>query len=690
MARHGSATAARPGKQSRTTAAQPAPPSAAGSGRRGLALGGAFLLVAVAASAVLSMKHLGGISVPGCGPGSACDQLAATVWGKVPGLTWPTEWPTAFIGLAWFAGLLAAWLAAAGRASGMLRMVTRFGVLLSMGFVVVMLIEAHLCLYCLAAHAGNLGFWIIAERSPRPEAPSRRALGTLGGAAAACMAVLLAVNWQHQRGLAARAEQDRTESTERIIRQAHDSGDASTPVTSGATGSTGATGPRAFAGRWRMGPEASPIRIVIFSDYQCKECNRVEDELRVIMQTRTDVSLSPRHFPFCRPCNPNVSSDMHENACWAARAAETAGILRGSDGFWQMHHWLFDRGGGFTTEVLRTALAEMQYDVDEFIRVMTSDAPLKIVQEDVAAAMEVGLHYTPMVFINGVEMRGWHVPNAVTRTVEEVAATNPPARTAGDDHPPGARQKYLDDWRVQHPRTNPADSSPWARGPAEAAVRVTVWGDYEQGMTAEVDRVIRDEVAAGLPIRFAFRHFPLNEDCNPGTALTRFLLGCRLSFAAEAAGALGGNDAYWAMHDWLLANQARFAPISTEHSARLAEAEKAYGEATSTLDAGDEVNRAPADQARRDAIAASAAARDAALDALLTEAAGTIGVDAPVLLARMAAPETAAAIAEDGNAAKQLGVTGIPFIFVNDRFLPRWRLEGEPILRDILREAAAE
>ena len=35
-------------------------------------------------------------------------------------------------------------------------------------------------------------------------------------------------------------------------------------------------------------------------------------------------------------------------------------------------------------------------------------------------------------------------------------------------------------------------------------------------------------------------------------------LACGAAAAAEAAGSLGGNDAYWIMHDWLMTNQDTF------------------------------------------------------------------------------------------------------------------------------------
>ena len=108
-----------------------------------------------------------------------------------------------------------------------------------------------------------------------------------------------------------------------------------------------------------QGPFEASIRIVFFSDYQCPDCRRVEAEIRALVSERDDISLSAKHFPLCTDCNRHITKSPHPNACWAARAAEAAGILRGNEGFWQMHYWLFDRSGSFTGAELQAGLSEI-------------------------------------------------------------------------------------------------------------------------------------------------------------------------------------------------------------------------------------------------------------------------------------------------------------------------------------------
>ena len=92
------------------------------------------------------------------------------------------------------------------------------------------------------------------------------------------------------------------------------------------------TGP--FTGRYRQGPEKAVYRIVLYTDYQCPDCFKVEDDIVQLMKTRSDISLSTKHFPFDKDCNPNMSMTLHGGACLAASMAEAAGLLNGNDGFW--------------------------------------------------------------------------------------------------------------------------------------------------------------------------------------------------------------------------------------------------------------------------------------------------------------------------------------------------------------------
>ncbi len=570
----------------------------------GFAIGLAWLVVATAASFMLVAGHLHLFTPPGCGAGSPCVRAAQSVFGTVPVLGWPTS----FVGMAYFASLGVAWIAAwRGQAGGMpsaFRNIVRAGAVMSVVFLVAMAAGGYACLYCIVAHVGNFAFLAVLETTSRGTAVSTAGTGVTRRLASWGFGAFALVTGL-QLGLGAYTESRSRGELDASIAQIKE-----------ATGEP-------FIGRYLTGPAQAPIRIVIISDYQCPDCRNIESEVREVMARRTDVSLSAKHHPFSTKCNDRVTKDMHPNACWAARAAETSGMLHGNDGFWKMHFWLFDRKGNFTEPELNAALAQWGWDHVEFKRVMLSDATLDLVKADIEEAGRLGLITTPMIFINGVELRGWSRTNALTKAVESLAATNPPPGDASQDRPPPAREKYIGDWRAQPQLNMPTDTRKWTTGPADAVIRIVNWGDYQEPYTAKADIALRAIVASRGDASYTFRHYPINPACNPVTSAPfEHELACRAAEAAEAAGSLGGNDAYWAMHDWLMTNQETFS------------------------------------------------------DETLTQAARDMGLDPAALFQEMQSVAIATEIARESQFAQRMGLRSIPFLFINGKLVHRWNKDG--------------
>lgn len=590
-------------------------------------LGLACLILGLLAAGLLTFEHLAGVGLPGCGPESACAKAAASVWGTIPGL----DWPVSFIGLAYFTAMLAAQVRLGGSTTPVLRAVARLGALASAGYAVVMIAGSYGCPYCAAVHVANIGLWISIERATRIDTTQKATKA--GGVSLALTvfiivsAVLGFVDQAAQQEAAKRAEAQRVESTQRIIDRGQNA-----KRNNNATPNGNPQHP-AFTGRYRTGPDPAPIRLVLFTDYQCPDCAKVESEVSAVLASRDDVSVSIKHFPFCPDCNKYLARNMHPNACRAALAAEAAGVLGGDKAFFAMHHWLFARHGMFTDQQLDEGAASLGLDPAALREKMANPALLANIKADVEEGVTLGLHLTPMVFVNGVEFRGWQTQGALTRMIEDVAASNPPALGPDADNPASAYEKFMEDWRQQPVRRMPPDGHPRAIGRKDASARVVVFGDYADQFTAGVDRNLRAAVAAGVDLRYTFRHFPLDQSINP-VAIATVHEGVGLAHrAAEAAGLLGGERAYWAMHTWLMANQGK-------------------------VDAG-----------------------------ALSAVAEQLGLSADAFTAALSSPEVRNAVIEDARAAQRLDINAIPMIFVNGKRVPRWRLEGHHVLQDIIKEA---
>jgi len=659
---------------------------------RVIILGAVFVGFSTVMSLLLVLEEIHSVALPGCGEEGACEQAANSIWGKLP----LVGWPTSFLGLAYFAAALITWVINCGALPKTLRYIVRLGVLASLFFSAILLVKWMVCPYCIAAHLGNIAFWITVEYTKARPAKVKVALSHAGVSFAAVSLALGIWNARVEAQSLAKAEADLTDTTQKIIEASRQT--ETQPAVD--RNSTGAVSPDAavevqqrkpFTGRYRLGPEEAPIRIVMITDYQCRDCRRIEQQVHEIVTSRNDVSLSIKHFPFNKACNPCVRKEGHRNACWAARAAQAAGILWGDEGFFKMHSWLFQRRGVFqTTKELEDGIRSLGYDAEGFVKVMMSEETVRPIEEDCHEARALGLFFTPMIFINGVELKGWHAPQAVSRAIEQIAATNPPARSAAFDRPALAVDKYVSDWRDEQVRQLPPDGSSWSIGPEDAAVDVVLWGDYQENGTAEADGIIRSFIVEGHPLRYTFRHYPFDGGCNPHIPFPRHPLACWASQAAEAAGRLGGNESYWQMHAWLMEHQED--PLQA--------AATQLGLDTDTL---RKALYTMTEELRQKAATEKGFAVDAALDAMkgaadegLRQAAGEMGLDHEALLAMMEDPAVLAAIGEDIGAGKKLpqlrygtrpGLHGIPTIFVNQRYVPRWQLKGQNVLRLILETA---
>jgi protein-disulfide isomerase len=97
----------------------------------------------------------------------------------------------------------------------------------------------------------------------------------------------------------------------------------------------------------------------------------------------------------------------------------------------------------------------------------------------------------------------------------------------------------------------PVDDRDHILGPEDGPVTLVEYGDYQCPYCARAHPIARDLLRRRTNlVRFAYRHFPLIE-IHPYAEL-----------AAEAAEAAGARGRFWAVHDWLFANQARLSPVT--------------------------------------------------------------------------------------------------------------------------------
>jgi protein-disulfide isomerase len=139
------------------------------------------------------------------------------------------------------------------------------------------------------------------------------------------------------------------------------------------------------------GPDAAPVTIVEFADFECPFCQRIAPELDTLWEKRkTSVRFVYKFMPL----------SMHPHGEIAARAA-IAAQLQGK--FWEMHRLLFANGEHLDDASLQGYAASIGLDVERFRADLQSDATKARLEADRKLGDALNVKGTPTIFINGRE-----------------------------------------------------------------------------------------------------------------------------------------------------------------------------------------------------------------------------------------------------------------------------------------------
>ncbi len=149
---------------------------------------------------------------------------------------------------------------------------------------------------------------------------------------------------------------------------------------------------------WTKGTPGSKVEIVEYSDFQCPACRGFERIINpIVSEFSNHVYFAYRHFPL---------KSIHPNATLSARAAEAAGI---QGKFWEMHDKLFEGQSAWEKQpseeakkIFITYATELELDLAAFEADIDSGKLIDKVEDAYNHAVEVGVTYTPSIFVNGV------------------------------------------------------------------------------------------------------------------------------------------------------------------------------------------------------------------------------------------------------------------------------------------------
>ena len=155
------------------------------------------------------------------------------------------------------------------------------------------------------------------------------------------------------------------------------------------------------------GPPAAPVRIVVFSDFQCPFCAKLAATLRRVRERYpADVSVAFLHGPL----------EGHERAEPAAIAAECAAA---QGRFFEYHDRLFADPAHLDDHALVDHARALHLDLSRFGACLAGEDAKKAVREDRAQAQRLGIASMPSLFLNGRHLGGALEYVELARLVEE-------------------------------------------------------------------------------------------------------------------------------------------------------------------------------------------------------------------------------------------------------------------------------
>ncbi|MEE2903462.1 MAG: thioredoxin domain-containing protein [Myxococcota bacterium] len=142
------------------------------------------------------------------------------------------------------------------------------------------------------------------------------------------------------------------------------------------------------------GSKSAPVKIVIWSDFECPFCSRVNPAIeQVKKEYGKKVAVSFKHFPL----------PFHKNAELAAVAAIAA---QNQGKFWEMHDKLFANQKALQRDNLIQYAKDLGLNIGKFTKDLDNPANKARVKAEMAEGSKVGVRGTPASFVNGRMISG--------------------------------------------------------------------------------------------------------------------------------------------------------------------------------------------------------------------------------------------------------------------------------------------
>ncbi|HEX7599423.1 MAG TPA: thioredoxin domain-containing protein [Polyangia bacterium] len=290
------------------------------------------------------------------------------------------------------------------------------------------------------------------------------------------------------------------------------------------------------------GPTDALVTLVVFSDFQCPFCQRLEKTLSALLtKYEPDLRIVWKDSPLA----------FHARAVPAAVLARVALEKKGVAGFWQAHDAIFDNQTDLSDEALAALAKKLGLPWTEVEKAIRQHRFARGLEASAKLATGVGVGGTPTVFVNGRKMEGALPVEAFIPVIDAQLAKARALVAAGQGRAglyqaivkagefrevAGPERKLV----AQPTKDNPSKGNP------RAPVTVQIFSDFQCPFCQKVNPTLA-EIQKRFPgrVRFVWRNLPLPFHSHAALAAE----------AAQEVFAQKGAPGFWKYHDALFASQ---------------------------------------------------------------------------------------------------------------------------------------
>ena len=282
------------------------------------------------------------------------------------------------------------------------------------------------------------------------------------------------------------------------------------------------------------GPKDALVTLVVFSDFQCPFCKRVEDTLKQVSDAYgNDVRFVWKDNPL----------PFHPRAKPSATLARMAYKAKGDKGFWDAHDQLFASNPKLEDDDLKGIAEKLGLSWDNVKTAIDGNKFADKFDASIDLASDLQARGTPHFFINGVRLSGAQPFENFKKAIDDqmakakaiVARGVPRAKVYDEIMKEGKEPPPPEKKDIAAP-----DSSDPAKGGPNAKVVIQEFSDFQCPFCKRVEPTVQAiEKEYGNKIKIVWRHMPLPFHKNAPMAAE----------AAQEVFAQKGSAAFWTFHD---------------------------------------------------------------------------------------------------------------------------------------------